>query len=205
MNLQTYTPAPEKSWVLKEDSGPISGEELFQLGDIGPTELIEGELVFMTPTGYPHGIIEMNFARFIGDFVHQKKLGILLGGEVGIFTGHDPDTVRGADVAYISTERFKQAKSKSYLDVAPELIVEVLSPNDRWIDVTKKIEEYFSIGVDAVWIADPERQEVFVYHALTDLQRFTTDDRLKDDTVLPGFGVAVSELFDMNFEETDNN
>jgi Uma2 family endonuclease len=76
----------------------------------------------------------------------------------------------------------------------------VLSPNDRRSDVTKKIEEYFSIGVLSVWIADPERQEVFVYRALTELQRFSTDDTLRDEAVLPGFEVDVSELFGAGFE-----
>ena len=199
-NAQVYTPIPERALLLKESSGPISGEELFQLGDIGPSELIEGELVFLTPTGYPHGIIEGNFTRFLGDFIQKKRLGVVLSGEVGIYTKHKPDTVRGADVAYISKERLKQATSTSYLDVAPELIVEVLSPNDRWPAVTKKLEEYFAIGVLSVWIADPERQEVFVYHSPDDRQCFTTDDILRDDTVLPGFETAMSELFSAGFE-----
>jgi Uma2 family endonuclease len=179
----------------------LTGEDLFALGDIGRTELIKGELIRMAPTGYPHGIIENNFGRVLGDFAHQRKLGHVLVGEVGIYTHRDPDTVRGADVAYISKARLTQVRSSSYLDVAPELIIEVLSPSDAWSDVIEKLEEYFVIGVQSVWIADPTRQEVFVYHSLTDVRRFPTDTMLTEESILPGFEVVVAEFFEVAFDE----
>ena len=59
--------------------------------------------------------------------------------EIGIYTHRSPDTVRAADVLFISNERFAQQKSAGYLEIAPELIVEILSPSDRWTEVTNKI------------------------------------------------------------------
>jgi Uma2 family endonuclease len=179
----------------------LTGEELFALGDMGRTELVNGMIIRMPPTEYTHGIVESNFGRILGEFVHQRKLGHVLVGEVGIYTRRNPDTVRGADVAYISRERLAQGQSQSYLDVAPELIVEVLSPGDRWTEVIEKLEEYFAIGVQSVWIADPTRQEVFVYHSLTEVIRFPTDETLSEEAILPGFEVAVAELFEVAFEE----
>jgi len=103
--------------------------------------------------------------------------------------------VRGADVAYISHERLSQAQSERFLDVAPELIVEVMSPGDYWSEVMEKLEEYFAIGVQMVWVADPRRRQVYVYHSLTETERFNADETLSGGEVLPGFQAPVAELF----------
>jgi Uma2 family endonuclease len=173
----------------------MTGEELFALGDIGRTELVKGELICMAPAGHSHGYVEFNFGGILYAFAREHKLGRVIGGEVGIYTGRNPDTVRGADVAFISNERLAQVKSESYLDVAPELIVEILSPDDSWSEVNEKLEEYFAVGVQMVWVADPRRQQVHVYRSLTEIERLTAEDTLSGGEVLPGFSVPVSELF----------
>lgn len=195
MAIKTIS-APES--VIKdscETTNLLTGKDLFALGDIGRTELVEGELIRMAPTGYLHGRIESKFDRILGTFVEQHNLGQVFVGEVGIYTHRNPDTVRGADVAYVSHERLSQAQSQSYLDVAPELIVEILSPDDRWSDVADKLDEYFEIGVQQVWVANPKRQEIFVYHSPIDVKRFAADEKLSGGEVLPGFEVVVAELF----------
>ena len=180
---------------IVELAQPLTGEMLFRLGNIGPTELVRGEIVYMSPTGHPHGYIEFNIGGILREFVRKHKLGRVIGGEVGIYTQRNPDTVRAADVAFISRQRLAQVQSESYLDIAPELVVEVLSPDDAWSEVMEKLEEYFAIGVLAVWIADPKRQQVYVYHAVTEVKRFSISDVLADEKVLPGFSVPVAELF----------
>ncbi len=181
--------------VAVEQSPPITGEELYRKGDLGRTELVRGVIVHMSPTGFTHGYIEANFAVALKAYVNQQKTGRVLSGEVGIYTGRNPDTVRAADVAFISNERMAQVKSQSYLDVAPELVVEVLSPDDAWSDLMEKLDEYFSCSVKAVWVADPRTRQVYVYHSVTKVERFTEKDTLIGGEVLPGFGVSVGELF----------
>lgn len=181
--------------VSCETTSLLTGEDLFALGDIGRTELVKGEIIRMAPTGYLHGRIELKFGKILDSFVEQHNLGQVFVGEVGIYTHRNPDTVCGADVAYVSHERLSQAQSQSYLDVAPELIVEILSPDDRWSDVTDKLDEYFGIGVQQVWVANPKRQEVFVYCSPTDVKRFAANEKLSGGEVLPGFEVVVAELF----------
>ena len=146
------TPA---SPVSTEGFVPVSGEELFKMGDIGRTELVKGEIIHMSPTGYSHGNVEANFTAALQAFVGEKKLGRVFGGEVGIYTHRNPDTVRAADVAFVSRERMAQVRSHGYLDVAPELIVEVMSPDDAWSNLMEKLDEYFAVGVKLVWVADP--------------------------------------------------
>jgi len=184
-----------KSETITELKPPITGEMLFKLGDMGRTELVKGEIIYLSPTGHLHGFLESNFDRVLGAFVYQHKLGRVFVGEVGIYTHRNPDTVRVADVAFISRERLAQVQSQSYLDVAPELIVEVLSPDDAWSQLMEKLEEYFTIGVQMVWVADPRRQQVYVYSSLTEVERFTMAEVLSGGKILPGFSVPVAELF----------
>lgn len=173
----------------------VTGGELLAMGDIGPCELVEGEIIKMSPTGEKHGYVEFNLGGELRAFVRQHKLGRISGGETGIFTHRNPDTVRGADIVYISNERYAQRKSSGFLDVAPELVVEIMSPDDRWSDVTKKLEEYFSIGVRLVWVVDPESESVYAYRSPTDVRHFAKNDTLPGDDVLSGFGIAVEEIF----------
>jgi Uma2 family endonuclease len=179
--------------VLEKET--VTGEELYAMGDIGRTELVRGEIIQLMPTGYPHGFIEVIIAALLHVFVQKHKLGRVLGGEVGVYTERNPDTVRGMDVAFISNERLAQVESKSYLDVAPELVVEVMSPDDRWSEVQQKLAEYFAVGVQLIWVIDPRLEDVHVYHSLTDMERLTIGDRLTGSEVLPGFEVDVAELF----------
>jgi Uma2 family endonuclease len=178
-----------------EPAPPVTGDELYRMGDLGRTELVRGEIVHMSPTGFTHGYIETNVAAALKSFVKQRAAGRVFSGEVGIYTGRNPDTVRAADVAFISNERMAQVKSKSYLDVAPELVVEVLSPDDAWSDLMEKLDEYFACGVKLAWVIDPRTQQVYVYHAVTQVERFTVKDTLGGGDVLPGFSVPVAELF----------
>lgn len=174
----------------------MTGEELFALGDIGPCEMIAGRIVPMTPAGGEHGRIELSIGAEILAFIRKHKLGIAGTGEVGIYTRRNPDTVRGADVYYISHERHAQKQSRSFLDVAPELVVEVLSPDDRWLDVMEKLREYFDIGVRLVWLVNPKLRRVYAYRSTSDVREFGAEDDLPGDDVLPGFAVRVATLFE---------
>ena len=187
---------PVSSDEAPANAAVMTAQDLFELGDIGRTELIKGELVRMPPTGHIHGYVEFRFGKILSIFVDERKLGRVMGGEVGIYTHRDPDTVRGADVVFISNERLAQVQSDSYLDIAPELIVEIASPNDRWYDIDDKLTEYLKIGVQIVWVANPHRHQIHVYRSLTEIEILTVDDTLSGNSVLPGFSVPVAELFE---------
>jgi Uma2 family endonuclease len=181
---------------VRSREGLITGEDLLDLGDVGPCELVEGRVVSMAPTGGEHGRVEVRFASVLDQFVSDRRLGKVLGGEVGIYTRRSPDTVRGADVLFISGERYASLRRPTgFLDVAPDLIVEVLSPDDRVSDLLQKLREYFAIGVRLVWVADPGARVVFAYRSLTDVREFREADRLPGDDVLPGFEFPVALLF----------
>ncbi len=85
---------------------------------------------------------------------------------------------------------------QGFLDVAPDLVVEVLSPHDSAAGLTQKLREYFAIGVRLVWVADPGARAVLAYRSLTDVREIRETDRLTGDDVLPGFEVPVASLFE---------
>jgi Uma2 family endonuclease len=182
------TAAPDKTEL-------ITGEELLAMGDIGPCELIDGRIVPMSPTGEEHGIVELNLGSELRSFVRKHKRGYVMSGEVGIYTRRNPDRVRGADVVFISQERSIDQPSKGFLEMAPDLVVEVMSPNDRWQEVHRKIEEYFAIGVRWVWVVEPENRAVRIYRSTTEVQKLSEGDTLEGEGPLAGFTLPVAEIF----------
>src|SRR5712692_3454946 len=171
----------------------VSGEELYHTPNSELSELIDGRIVPLEPTGSEHGDIEASLAETMSGYVRPRKLGRVQVGEVGIYIRRNPDRVRAADVLFISLERYAQRQNKrGYLDVAPELVVEILSPDDSVMEMTQKLRDYFSIGVNLVWVVDPEARSVFAYRSLTDVREFTATDTLTGDEVLPGFAVPVA-------------
>ena len=174
---------------------PITGEELFHRPDLEPCELVEGRIVPLVPTGYIHGALEVRLGARLLAWAEATGRGRVFTGEVGIYIRRNPDTVRAADILYISNERYARRGPSGYLDVAPELTVEVLSPDDRWSDVTGKLDDYFSAGVDAVWVVDPRRRQIFVYRSLSAVQPLGAGETLADPDLLPGFSLPLSDLF----------
>lgn len=181
--------------IIQPATSPISGEELFVMPNIGSAELINGEIVHRMPAGHVHGLLEALLASSLFNFVYPRQIGQVLAGEVGIYTRRNPDSVRAADVAFISNERLQQVQSRSFLDISPELIVEIMSPDDRWSEIHKKLTEYFAVDVTLIWIVDPKLEQIHVYRSLDDVTRLTKDDNLTGENILPEFSVPLTEIF----------
>jgi Uma2 family endonuclease len=181
--------------LLKDSERLITGEELFHSPDLGPCELVDGRIVPLPPTRPEHGEIELSLGSELKAWVRSSGRGRVSGGEVGLYIRRNPDTVRAADLIFISHERYARWGRATYLDVAPELVVEIMSPTDRRSDVLEKVGDYLAAGVDRVWVVDPKLQCVLAYRTLTEVQRFEMGDVLADEELLPGFRMAVADLF----------
>lgn len=117
----------------------------------------------LVPLPEPNPILERT-AHSVGfSKVTLDLRGWVMTGKVGIYTRRHPDRVRGANVVFLSKERWPDHPPRGFLEVAPDLVVEIMSPNDRWQDVRQKLAEYFAIGVRWVWIVEPENQTVLVF------------------------------------------
>ncbi|MCY4080363.1 MAG: Uma2 family endonuclease [Caldilineaceae bacterium] len=173
----------------------VTGAELLAMGDIGSCELIDGVIVRMSLAGGLHGFIELTLALLVGGFIKEREVGFCMVGEVGIYIRHEPDRIRGADLAVWSYAKLPDGPPAGFVEVAPDLIVEILSPNDPWAEIHQKINDYFSIGVDTLWIVDPDEETVFVYRTASQRTALRSGDTLAGTGPLTGFALPVSELF----------
>jgi len=180
-----------------QDSGNhdalITGDELARMPDHELTELIDGRIVSLSPTNPEHGRLEIKIGALLHSFVSAQNLGLVVGGEVGIFTRSNPDRVRGADVAFISHAQYdRRTKTRGFLDVAPELVVEILSPERP--DTDQKVVEYLAIGVRLVLVVDPDARTISAHRPNDAVRVYTERDAVPCDDALPGFTLRVAEV-----------
>jgi Uma2 family endonuclease len=108
-----------------------------------------------------------------------------------------PDTVRGPDVAFLSSARERETKDeRPYVPGAPDLAVEVVSPSDRTREVLGKVSDYLDAGSRIVWIVNPVREEVSVFRSPFAPRILAGSAVLDGEDVLPGFSVMVAEIFE---------
>lgn len=141
------------------EKGKLAYEDINRLPE-GNYEIIDGEIVEMAPTGFEHGEFELEIGYFLRKELKDK--GYVSSGEVGILISKDPLRIRGADIVYISKRKLKE-KPKGVLEVPPDLIIEIISPNNTISEIEEKIDDYFKIGVPKVILVDPQTQKVYIY------------------------------------------
>jgi Uma2 family endonuclease len=176
----------------------LTAEEFRQLLVDGVLrELVRGKVVPMNLPVQQHGRICGKVARILGRFLDVQDVGDLYTNDCGVVTEHNPDTVRGADVAFYSYARLPKGPLPTrYVDVMPELVFEVLSPTDRWRDVRVKTAEYLTAGVTTVCVLDPNTRTIHLYNNDLPDRAFTADQELTVPEVLGDFRAAVRLFFE---------
>ena len=173
----------------------VSADELERITIPGKvTELVRGRLVVREPPGTQHGVIAMNLAYYVADYVRRHELGAVLAQDTGFKIASSPDTVRAPDVAYVARERAARIPARGYAELAPDLLAEVLSPDDRPAEVLAKVADWLAAGVRLVWVVDPERAEARVYRPDGSLTVLTGQDALDGEDVLPGFSCPLAQV-----------
>lgn len=159
-------------------------------------ELFRGEVRRMSPSGITHGFFCSDLAIEIGGFVRANDLGRVCGAETGFIVERDPDSVLGADVAFISHERLAKIDNPDkFGPFAPDLAVEVLSPGNRPGEIAEKVALYFAAGSRAVWVFDPKKRTAAVYTSPSDVRVFNEHEEFDGGEVLPGFTLDLAKLF----------
>jgi Uma2 family endonuclease len=178
-------------------SGPITADQLLRLPPDGRRyELVEGELKVMTPASPRHGRIANTVAFLLTQHVRQHDLGIVYAAETGFQLRENPDTVRAADAAFVAKSRIPAGgEPEGYWAIAPDLVVEVVSPSDSASEVQSKVADWLEAGCQLVWVAYPDTQTVTEYQSLTEIRVLTADQPLEGGDTLPGFACHVSEIF----------
>lgn len=154
-------------------------------------ELIEGELIEMAPAGHTHGFIALDIGGELRNFVRAHKLGRTFAAETGFILKRNPDTVRAPDAAFVGHERLEGVTSGGYFPGAPDLAVEVLSPNDSASEVNAKVLEWLDAGTRMVIVIDPKKRIAQQWTAPSAVQLVRENESLDGGDVLPGWRCAL--------------
>jgi Uma2 family endonuclease len=175
----------------------MTAEELEHVDIPGKsTELVRGRLVIHEPPSFYHGHVAGKLVFLLGQHVFSRNLGWLSSQDTGFKIATDPDTVRAPDVAFTSRERVPVLQRRGYGAFAPDLVAEVLSPDDRPNEVVSKVGDWLGAGVRLVFVIDPARRAVQIYRA--DGSQGVVDEGglLDGEDVLPGFSCRLADFLD---------
>jgi Uma2 family endonuclease len=152
----------------------------------------------MNPPKPKHGFICSEIAGLLREFVKPRKLGRVFSNDSGVVTERDPDSMRGPDVGYYSYGRVPAGDvPDDYLDVAPEIVFEVVSPDDVWARILEKVAEYLDAGVNVVCVADPRNKTIQIHRSNRPVEHLHEKEELAFPDVLPGFSCKVWQCFDI--------
>ena len=157
-------------------------------------ELVKGELITMAPPGGLHGSAGSRFDRRLGAFVEERGLGEVFI-ETGFILATNPDTVRLPDVSFVRVERIPANAPLGYIPLAPDLAIEIVSPNDRYTQVATKVAEYLAAGTRLVVVVNPRERTITKHPAQGEVTQLGEGDTLTLDDVVPGFECAAAYLF----------
>lgn len=179
----------------------MTEDDLLRMPDDGfRYELVEGELRQMSPTGYDHGRCTVNLSTLLAVHVMSHKLGDVLAAETGFVIARKADgrvTVRAPDVAFVARGRVPaDADTRKYLELAPDLVAETLSPSDTAVEVEEKIASWLKAGVRVALVVNPASRSVTLHRASSAISRLTDKDELDLSDIIEGFRCRVSEIFD---------
>lgn len=165
-------------------------------GPEGLWEVVNGELIEMSPAGGKHGRVWNTINVYLWQFAVPNGLGLVYGADTGFILGETPLQLRLPDVGYVSYDRLPAGfDDGGFLRVAPDLAVEVLSPSDRSVPVLAKVMTWLEAGTMLVWLVDPEAETVTVYGPDASPRVMTIDQTLNGGKVLPGFTLPVRDIF----------
>lgn len=179
--------------------GPVTAEQALDWPDPDARfELAAGVVQPMTPAGGGHGAIEVNLVYLLSAHVRPRRLGMVFSADTGFLLGRDPDTVRCPDVAFVAADRLPPGgvPGRGFVELAPDLAVEVRSPTDRTRASRAKVAEYLGVGVRQVWTIDPASRTVTVHTPDGTARRLAEGETLDGGDVVRGFGCVVDELFE---------
>lgn len=175
----------------------ITAQDLWQLPDTGlRRELVRGEVIETIPPGGKHGAIAVILAMLLRLWT-KRTAGGYVGVEAGYILARDPDIVRGPDVSYVRAERIPPSGiPEGFWNLAPDLAVEVVSPNETAEEVREKVRDSLAAGTPLVWTVYPRTGEVIVHTPDGLARTYTTGDTLAFLDILPDFSCTVAEIFE---------
>jgi len=170
-------------------------EELLAMPDGKSYELVRGQLEERN-MGVESSWVGTQIVIVLGQFCRLHQLGRVLQADTGYQCfPHDPGMVRRPDASFVKTGRFPDdVLPKGWAKVPPDLVVEVVSPNDLVYKLEEKLSDYRKVGVLLIWVINPESRTVMVYRRDGSISLLQDDDELSGEDVVPGFRCPIREI-----------
>jgi Uma2 family endonuclease len=176
-------------------TAPLTLEEFAQLpGDGLRHEISEGELICMAPAKFLHTLVVVAVFEVLQVYLKQRG-GARAFPEAGYVLSHDPLTIRQPDVSVLSAERIRATDVDGYVEGAPELAIEIVSPSQSAEDLEVKVQQYLRSGGKQVWVVYPITRRVHIFLASGEVTILNETQKLDAGDLLPGFSVKVADLF----------
>ncbi|MBI4568389.1 MAG: Uma2 family endonuclease [Planctomycetes bacterium] len=190
------TSAPPLEETIPARPASVTPEEFLAMENEECFELVDGQLM-ERHMGAESSMIGMTLGAELVVYNKKTGAGFLFGPDTNYrcFPGR-PATMRKPDVSFIRRGRLPNDQAPlGEIKIAPDLAVEVISPNDRYEEVDAKVDEYLSAGVPLVWVVNPRSRSVRVHSAPGGMHYLRESDLLGGGEVLPGFSLRVADLF----------
>ena len=158
-------------------------------------EVVNGELV-MSPKNSPkHGQICARLLTALSIHATNQKLGALFDSSNGFWM--DNENCRAPDISFVSKEHLTGLKepTESFFRFAPDLAIEVLSPNNTRAETQERLKDFFASGTRLAWIIDPESKSAEICYSLEERKLVGPNGELNGEDVVPGFRFKLAELF----------
>ncbi len=159
-------------------------------------ELVNGKITIMSPSGYESDEVALEAAAQLRNWVKPRKLGRVTGAGAG-FELPNSD-VRAPDVSFVIAERMRRT-TRSFAELAPDLMIEVKSPTDSLSALRKKIQNFLSQGTNVGILINPEKHRIEIYRLGEEVVVLGDGDILTVPDLLPGWEVAVTDLWPPEF------
>lgn len=180
-------------------SALVRAEDLWAMQHDGPRELVEGRVIDVSPTGRQHGRVTLLFGWRLAELVQTHALGEVYAAETGFILARDPDTVRAPDISFVRRNRLPSSVDSGdddgFLELAPDLAVEVISPSSSAREISDKVLSYLDAGAALVWVVEPRRRILTAYSADRTARIYRVGDTIDGGDVLPGFSLPLADLF----------
>ena len=166
-------------------------------------EIVDGALLMPPAPNADHQWIMLEISVRLRSFVNERDLGVVVPAPVDLLIQREPLRTRQPDILYLSAARTgirgrDQLQGLQFLELAPDLVVEVLSHSNRRLYIEDKLADYRAIGVKECWLVSPEAETVEVLRLSAEttatVATFGVDETLRSE-VLAGFTLLIREIF----------
>ena len=172
---------------------PIEPDDLLKLD--GLCELVDGQIIEKGVMGFRSGVTFLRLAARLDAFLGIKEIGAASCETTFRCFPEKPKQVRRPDISFISAARLGDVPDDGHVPIRPDLVIEVVSPDDRINDLEDRLADFRSVGVPLIWIVYPHPRLVRIFRPGERIEELTETEELRGEGILPGFNVALRDLF----------